>query len=104
MLAHDIPNIPFYRIAIDIAELRGYNYLIVIDYYSRWIEIMKLKAKTSDTVIDLLMDLISKFGIPNEIVSDNMPFGSVRFSVFAKNWNFKLTKSSFYYAQSNGLA
>jgi len=85
MLAHDISDIPYYKIAMDIAEFRGDNYLIVIDYYSRWIEILKLKDKTSDTVIDLLMDLFSKFGIPKEIVSDNMPFGSVRFSVFAKD-------------------
>jgi len=104
MLAHDIPDLPFYKIAMDIAELRGVNYLIVIDYCSRWIEIVELKDKTSDTIIDLLMDLFRKFGIPNEIVSDNMPFGSSRFSVFAKDWNLKLTKSSPYYAQSNGLA
>ncbi|KAL4092419.1 hypothetical protein QTP88_026920 [Uroleucon formosanum] len=44
MLAHDTPDIPFYKIAMDIAELRGDNYLIVIDYYSRWIEIVKLKV------------------------------------------------------------
>jgi len=50
------------------------------------------------------LDLSKKFGIPNEIVFDNMPFGSVRFSMYAKDWNFKLTKSSTYYAQSNGLA
>ncbi|KAL4113759.1 hypothetical protein QTP88_017332 [Uroleucon formosanum] len=65
---------------------------------------MKLKDKTSETIIDLLMDLFNKFGIPNEIISDNMPFGSVRFSVFAKEWNFKLTQSSPYCAESNGLA
>jgi len=104
MLAHVIPDIPFYKIEMDIAELRGVNYLIVVDYYSRWIEIVELKNKTSDTIIDLLMNLFSEFGIPDEIVFDNMPFGSVRLSVFAKEWNFKLTKSSPYYAQSNGLA
>jgi len=103
LLAHGIPDIAFYKIAMDIAELGGDNYLIVIDYYFRWIEILKLKDKTSDTVIDLLINLFSKFRIPKEIVSDNIPFGSVRINVFAKDWNFKLTKSSPYYAQSNGL-
>lgn len=86
MLAHDIPDIPFYKVAMDIAEVGGQNYLIVVDYYSRWIEILKIKNKTSDSVIDVLMDLFSKFGIPSEVISDNMPFSSVRFGEFSKNW------------------
>lgn len=56
MLARDIPDLPFYKIAMDIAELRGVNYLIVIYYYSRSIEIVELKDKTRDSIIDLLMD------------------------------------------------
>jgi hypothetical protein len=86
---------------MDIAEIGGNNYLIIIDYYSRWIEIVKLENKTSDAIIDVLRDLFSKFGIPNEIIADNMPFSSLRFHEFAKSWEFKITTSSPYYSQRN---
>jgi len=39
---------------MDIAELRGVNYLIVIDYYSRWIEIVELKDKTRYSIIGFI--------------------------------------------------
>lgn len=84
MLAHDIPEIPFYKIIIVIAEFGSVIYLIV----TYWLLISmacdcKIKNKTSDAVIDALMDLFSKFGIPNEVISDNMPFNNLRFSEFA---------------------
>lgn len=36
---------PLVKIGIDIAEVEGRNYLIVMDYYSRWLEILKLNFK-----------------------------------------------------------
>jgi len=41
MLSYKIPKIPFYKIAIDIAEFGGKSSLVVVDYYSKWIEILK---------------------------------------------------------------
>lgn len=35
-------------------------YLIIIDYYSRWIEIIKLKNKTSDSVIECLKEIFGR--------------------------------------------
>jgi len=54
MLSHTIPDIPFYKIAIDIAEFGGKSYLVIVDYYSRWIEILNLYNKTSDLVIEVI--------------------------------------------------
>ncbi|XP_050533909.1 uncharacterized protein K02A2.6-like [Daktulosphaira vitifoliae] len=102
--SHFIPNIPFYKIALDIAEYNKINYLIIEDYYSRWLEVIKLGSKTSESVVIKLKEVFSKFGIPNEVVADNMPFGSVNFHQFAKEWNFKITNTSPQHAQSNGLA
>lgn len=49
---HEIPNIPFFKIGVDIADYAGSNYLIVYDYYSRWLEILNLRNKTSTCVIE----------------------------------------------------
>lgn len=45
ILSHKIPEIPFYKIAVDISEFGGKRYLVVVDYYSRWIEIFNLCKK-----------------------------------------------------------
>lgn len=48
--------------------------------------------------------MFARHGVPEELVSDNMPFGSQAFRNFANEWGFKLTTSSPRYAQSNGQA
>lgn len=75
-----------------------------MDYYSRWLEVLSIKNKTSETVIQLLKILFSRFGIPEEVVCDNNPCGSREFKNFAKIWHFNITISSPNYPQSNDLA
>ncbi|KAF0710957.1 Uncharacterized protein FWK35_00037749, partial [Aphis craccivora] len=104
LLQHEIPELPFQKIGIDIAEVERSNYLVVMDYYSRWLEVLSIKNKTSETVIQLLKILFSRFGIPEEVVCDNNPCGSREFKNFAKEWHFNITISSPNYPQSNGLA
>lgn len=40
-----------------------------MNYYSRWLEVLKLKIK-SESVIALLKVVFSRFGVPREIVAD----------------------------------
>jgi len=75
-LSHKILEILFYKIAIDIAEFGGKIYLVVIDYYSRWIEILKLFSKTSDAITVVLKELFSRLGVPKQPIADNMQFSS----------------------------
>ncbi|XP_050065155.1 uncharacterized protein LOC126554059 [Aphis gossypii] len=88
----------------DIAEFEGKSYLIVVDYYSRWIEILELYNKTSDAVIEVLKKLFSRLSVPKQLIADNMPFSSYTFIEFSKKWNFQVITSSPHYAQSNGLS
>jgi Integrase core domain. len=91
---------------MDFTEFGGKNYLIVVyvDYYSRWLEVFQVKNKDSEVVINCCKELFSRFGIPEDIVADNNPFGSYAFGKFAEKWGFKVTTSSPYFHQSNGLA
>lgn len=104
MLSHSILDFPFLKIGIDIAEIGGRAYLIVMDYYSRWLEILKIKPKTSTAVIKKLKKFFSRFGILEVIVADNNPCGNFEFKKFALDWDFTVINSSPNYPKSNGLA
>lgn len=103
LLSYKIPKRPFEKIGIDIAEYGSEYFLIVIDYYSRWLEVLKLHDKTADSIINSIKPIFSRFGIPSYCVSDNMPFNSYIFKQFSKDWNFQIITTSPNYPQSNGL-
>lgn len=44
---HKIPNQRFWKLDTDILEFQGINYLVVVDYLSQWIDILKIRDKTS---------------------------------------------------------
>jgi len=63
-----------------------------------------LKDKRAETVVSRMKEVFARQGIPEELVSDNMPFSSYVFKKFANEWNFSVVTSSPHYPQSNGLA
>ena len=102
LIPHTIPNTPWYKLGMDIMTVRGEDYLVVVDYYSKYPEIAKLENKTASNVILHLKSILARHGIAAEIVSDNMPFASREFVNFANKWGICLTTSSPLYSRSNG--
>ena len=83
------PDYPWQKIAMDLFELNGHTYLIVVDYYSRWIETVHLKQTTSVTVIEHCKSIFARFGIPEIVLSDNGPqFNSREFMKFSQVYAF----------------
>lgn len=54
MISHDLPNLPFEMISIDIAEYGEMNYLVVKDFLSKWIDIIPIINKTIDNIVSKL--------------------------------------------------
>ncbi|KAK9717576.1 Integrase core domain [Popillia japonica] len=104
LIPHERPNIPFAKIGSDVLEYRCKSYLVVVDYYSNWIELVPMESKTAGDIVKQLKIIFSKFGVPHTLVSDNMPYSSYEFKKFAKEWNFNICTSSPRYPKSNGLA
>ena len=100
-----IPSRPWEKIGADLCSHDNKDYLILIDYYSRWLEIKHLGSTSSAAVINKCRQVFATFGIPDEFHCDNGPqFVSGEFKSFADDYGFALTTSSPYFAQANGEA
>lgn len=103
LMPHEVPDRPWYKVGTDVFHFNGQSYIMVIDYYSKYVEIAKLSCLTSETIINKIKHIFRRHGIPEIVMSDNGPeFASNSFREFARNWNFQHTTSSPRYPQSNG--
>ena len=103
LMSHPIPDRPWSKVAADLFTAHGKEYLIMVDYYSKFPEIVKLCDTSANTVIKEIKSIFARYGIPDELVSDNGPqFACNEFRKFKANWNFTHVTTSPYFAQSNG--
>ena len=99
MIPHAIPDRPWQKLGSDVFEHKGKPYLVIVDYYSKFIEMCLTRDKTAGTIVTHMKSIFARHGIPEELVSDNMPYNSKEFKHFASDWGFKLTTSSPPYPQ-----
>ena len=69
-------------------------------------EAIPTRRATDAVIMNFIEDnIISRFGCPARIVTDNaQAFKSARFVNFCQRYNIVLTHSTAYYPQGNGLA
>ncbi|KAI3356983.1 hypothetical protein L3Q82_003624 [Scortum barcoo] len=71
MLPHTLPGRPWENIDTDLFHYDGAEYLLCVDYYSKYPEITKLSDTTSRGVITALKSTLTRHGIPDIVISDN---------------------------------
>ena len=99
LLSSDFPDYPWPQI------LKKSKYLLVIDYYSRYIEIVRLSTATSSDVINHIKSIFARHGVPESILSDNGPqYATAVFTSFAKEYSLTHITSSSRYPQGNSAA
>jgi hypothetical protein len=101
---HEVPQWPWETLASDIFTVGSVDYLVIVDYLSKYPEICLLKDKTTGTVITSMKSTFAHHGIPSKLVVDNMPFNSFKWKQFAQDWGFEIVTSRPGYPQSNGVA
>ena len=94
---------PWAKVGTDLLHKNGRNYLITIDYYSKWPEVTLLNSMTSTAVIIALKSHFARYGVPSVVVFDNGPcYSSELFKQFSQEWGFNHVTSNPGYPQSNG--
>ncbi len=103
LMPQEIPERPWSTVAADIFYYKGRDYLLVVDYFSKYPEVTRINHKNSEAVILAMKEMFARHGIPEKIIADNMPFNSLRFRDFAREWEIEVVTSSPHYPHSNGL-
>ena len=99
------PSRVWQRLHIDYAQKERSNFLVIIDSYSKWLEVFDMKNTSAESTVDTLRSLFSSYGLSEEIVSDNGPqFTASVFKSFLKNNGIKRTLTPPYHPASNGAA
>lgn len=104
------PERPWQKVTIDIvgplerAPQDCRFAITLVDYFFKWPEVQFSNEVSTRTITNFLLSIFSREGYPDEIVTDNGPrFSSREFSQFLDERGIRLTHSSVYYPQANGL-
>ena len=105
MRPSELPERAWEVLGSDLFEFRGRDYLLVVDYYSRWIEVVEVFSKTAEAVGKQLRRVFGRYGLPRVFRSDNGPCYAARaFRDLMSEWNIKHVTSSPHYHEGNGMA
>ena len=100
-----LPDLPWQKVGTNLFEWKRSTYQLVIDYYSRWIEIAKLDQLSANSVIAHTSSIFARHEIPEVVISNNGPqFASESYAKFAKDYGFQHVTSSPYHPEGNGEA
>jgi len=104
-LGQEVPTTPWTKLASDIFTWQNQNFLILVDYMSRFPIVRKLTSMTAECVLSHLNSIFNEYGPPNSIVTDNGPcYSSASFKTAMLQHGVHHITTSPHYHQSNGLA
>jgi hypothetical protein len=104
-LGQEVPTQPWKKLATDLFTFDRSNYLLVVDYMSRFPVIRKLSDMTAKIVTGHMKAIFSELGTPTAIVSDNGPcYSAEYFNEQMAQWGVQHINSSPHHHQSVGLA
>ena len=104
-LGQEIPTRPWVKLATDIFAFNNQNYLLIVDYMSRFPMIRCLSNMTAKMVAEHMKVTFSELGIPKTLVSDNGPcYTGDQFKKTMSHLGIMHITTILHHHQSNGLA
>ncbi len=105
LITSPLPSAPWRKVGVDLFKKNEKWYIVVADYYSKYIELSHLSKLTSSHVIQRLEAILARHGVPKLVYTDNgTQLTSNEMYQFAADWDFEIVTRSPSYPQSNGLA
>lgn len=101
----ELPSKPWQDIAIDFCGPlpSGHNLFVIVDYYSRFVEVEVMTKIDSTKAIKALDKIFARFGFPMSITADNgRQFVSHEFQQYCNTNNIELISTTPYWPQQNG--
>ena len=82
-----MPGRPWQKIAADLFEIEGQQFLLIADYYSKIPFVKSMTKITSSACIDYMKSVFAVHGIPDELITDNgQQFVSYELQAFTDAW------------------
>ena len=104
-LDHEIPPVPWSKVASDIFHYESKSYLLVVDYTSRFPIVREIRSMSAQHIAEHFRLIFSDYGWPDTLVSDNGPcYDAEMFTSLMKEYIVNHIASSPHYLQSNRLA
>ena len=98
------PDNPWRRVHVDFAgSFQGKMFFIVVDPHLKWPEVILMPTTTALQTINASSSLFSRYGLADQLVSDNEPhYISEEFAWFLKRNGIKHILSASYHPSPNG--
>ena len=98
MLQSDLPSYPWEKVASDLFQHKNSTYILVVDYFSRFVEIQKLSSTTSASIVAVLKSIFARHRVPITLITDNGPqFISNEMTQFSSTYGLNHITSSPHY-------
>ena len=86
LLPHLVAVHPWEKVGIDYFTLDEKDFLLIVDYYSKYPRVLQMTSKTAQATMKMIF---ARHGIPQMVIADNMPFNSKKFKAFVKHGIFR---------------
>ena len=73
VIPSELSDCSWQKPAADLFELKRQTFLLVIDYFSSYVQVAKLTRTSSPDIVVHLKSMFARHGIPDQLVSDNGP-------------------------------
>lgn len=89
MMASVTPSLPWEEVGADLFHLNGRDYILLVDYRSRFPEVISFGSTSAAAVITAIKSGFARHGIPKLLRTDNGPqFAAKEFGDFARTYGF----------------
>ena len=96
------PDYPFQMVCSDFMNYKGHDYCVMVDRFSSWISVYKVKGTGSEEVIKILRHHFETYGASEELATDGgLGYTASATQEFLKLWGCRHRVSSAYFPHSN---